>query len=371
MTKLKQALLLVTTLMLSVFLMGTTAQAQTTHSLAGGSGGQAQIGSGLPLPIQIFTLGTTVGQAGSYPPLLIPPHPGAVGATPTKPIIQQANGAITVPTAALSRPALTILKAPTFPTNPSVFQVNTALDYAWPAASATFAPGGGPAGATGVFNGGPTGVAGVVTYTNAGAAFGGSGLFSLGPNAGLVGGGAIVGQAVTVYINFMAQAPGGPITAAIVGANPVAPQYGVTTAALPASTPGIAASPGFMMGLAGPAGTISTGSASYVQFGTAGLTNMVTSDQGFPWTTGFITVSQPNAVPPEVFYLSGTDTRGAKPGFGNISMVSSTLSTRALSGPNSNRSWVSLTLPEPTAMAGAAGALFMLGACHSLIRRRR
>ena len=48
------------------------------------------------------------------------------------------------------------------------------------------------------------------------------------------------------------------------------------------------------------------------------------------------------------------------------------LSARALSGPNANRGWLSLTLvvPEPTAALGAVGALAMLGLCHGLVRRR-
>ena len=83
-----------------------------------------------------------------------------------------------------------------------------------------------------------------------------------------------------------------------------------------------------------------------------------------------ITVAYPGAGPKEVFFLSGTDMRVA--GVGNVSLVSGSLSTRALSGPNANRGWLSLTLavPEPTAALGAVGALAMLGLCHGLVRRR-
>jgi len=101
---------------------------------------------------------------------------------------------------------------------------------------------------------------------------------------------------------------------------------------------------------------------------TAGFpSNMVTATKGFPWTTGAITISAPGT-PPELFFLSGTDMRVA--GSGNVSLVSGALSQRALSKANANRGWLSLTLPEPTAALGAAGALVMLGICHGLVRRR-
>jgi hypothetical protein len=95
---------------------------------------------------------------------------------------------------------------------------------------------------------------------------------------------------------------------------------------------------------------------------------MVTASKGFPWSTGFITISQPGAGPPEIFFLSGTDMRVG--GVGNLSMVSGALSLRALSGPNANRGWVSLNLPEPTVALGGMGALAMLAFCHGLVRRR-
>ncbi len=58
-------------------------------------------------------------------------------------------------------------------------------------------------------------------------------------------------------------------------------------------------------------------------------------------------------------------------GVGTIQLVSSALSKRAVTGPNSNRSWAEYTLPEPGAVLGAAAALGVLGLCHALVRRRR
>jgi hypothetical protein len=152
---------------------------------------------------------------------------------------------------------------------------------------------------------------------------------------------------------------GAAVTSApgVTGFGPVSPGLGLVnqTAGMPA---------GVTCCTVGANGTISPS----IPYNGPFLTNMVTSSKGFPWSTGFVTISQPAAVPPEVFYASGTDTRVA--GVGNISLVSGALSQRKLSGPNANRGWVSLTLPEPTAALGVAGALAMLGLCHGLVRRR-
>ena len=99
------------------------------------------------------------------------------------------------------------------------------------------------------------------------------------------------------------------------------------------------------------------------------LANIVFGSKGYPWTTGLIIVSAPMAMGgAEIFFLSGTDMRVA--GVGNVSLVSGSLSDRFLSGANANRGWVSLTLPEPSAALGAAGAFAMLALCHGLVRRR-
>lgn len=345
-------------LVLGLALASLPAGAQTQHSLTAGSGGQTQIGGGLPLPIQLFEGGTALSTAGDFPDLLIPPSAGVL-------IDQSATGAITVPANALAVDADSVLQAPTFLNNPAIFQVNTAIDYAWPVADATFAPGGGPAAGAGIFIGaGPNG--GNVTYSNTGAAFGGPALFSLTPGAPAALG-AIPGSPVTVYINFMAQLPGTATGAALVGAG-LNPVVGASTAAGTISTPGAAADPGFMGGAFGPGGTVlaSMQCVSPCPF----VPNVILGDRGFPWTTGVITVSAPNADPAEIFFLSGDDTRPGGVGTGTISMVSSTVSDRSLSGPNANRAWVRLVLPEPSAAMAAMGAFAMLGICHTAVRGR-
>ena len=57
-------------------------------------------------------------------------------------------------------------------------------------------------------------------------------------------------------------------------------------------------------------------------------------------------------------------------GGGTLSLVSGALSNRAISGPNANRGWMRLVLPEPKAALGAGAALAALAVCHALARRR-
>jgi hypothetical protein len=368
-----------------VLLVGsTTAQAQIYSLTAGGA--QAMIGNGLPLPIQIVL--PPVGDGTNFPPLLIPPAPFAQGLT----IVSNGAGDITVPPGVVERIATGITKQPTFFSNPSVFSVETAIDYSWPAASATFSHGGSPVGKlngiTSVFVGtGPGGIGGgTVIYTNANLAssFGGAALFATGAGQG-TNTGAYPGSPVTVYINAFQLTPGTAMSVLIVGATAMGLQWGATTLAatittnFPVADPGWAGHPAF-------GGNVTLLPNGQVQNSTlcvapcAGIPNHVQGDKGFPWTTGTIVLSQPEANgEPELFQITGGDTRpgairsvpGANGvGPGNIQMVTGSLSDRILSGPNGNRGWVSLTLPEPAAMLGVTGAFLMLGLCNTVVRRR-
>jgi hypothetical protein len=345
--------------------------------------------------------------------------PGA--AVKTKAFINQTlgtpkGGAITIPPEVLSQPAQgTPVKIGVFPTNPAVFQVATTINYAWPAPAGTVMNGGmttvipgtivlSPGGAPGPAVLGTPGAGGIMSFSGGAKAFGGPGVFAISAGPGAPGGAiplktqTLIGVTPTnmtvgiftpisppvpavasVWINAFGALPGTASLAAVMGAS--APQGvaapGASVAAGTGTTMFGRMSPGFRavnvttdgppcdLFCMGPLGTI----PSSAPVGALGLSNMVTGSKGFPWTTGFVTISQPGAVPPEVFFLSGTDMRSA--GVGNVSLVSGALSERALSGPNANRAWMSLTLPEPTAALGAAGALAMLGLCHGLVRRRR
>lgn len=371
-----RALRLFTLSMMSmlVLLVGSATSQAQLFSLTAGSGGQVAIGNGLPLPIQVIPPGQ--GTAAVLPPLLIPLVPFAQGLT----IVSNGAGSINVPAGVISRVAPGITMLPVLASNPVVFQVNTAIDYAWPAAAATFSPGGSPvgllAGATSVFVGtGPA--AGNVTYTNANLAssFGGAATFATGPGSGTAGG-AIPGSPVTVYINAFGQTPATAMSAALVGATAVGLQWGASTLLatittnVPVADPGWAGHPAFGGSISiGPLGTVLASVLCVAPCG--GLNNNVIGDKGFPWTTGQIVISAFNAAPAEVFTITGGDTRVAGIGPGNIQMVTGTVSDRVLSGPNANRGWVSLTLPEPGAMLGVTSAFAMLGLCNMVVRRRR
>jgi hypothetical protein len=386
---------------------GGTAEAQ--YLLSGNSGGQLQLGTGLPLPVGpagIFLGGMTPVNGGTscgagpggcsvipdgpgtafWPPLLIPPAANiSDGGDATRTIMQNLSttmgGTVVIPPAALSKPAAGApVKIGVFPTNPAVFQVASTISYAWPAATVALAPGGAPGPA---ILGTPV-AGGIIIYSGGVKAFGGPGQYAIaaGPGAGSgrVPPNALGAQPVlSGWINIAGAVPGSVMTVALVAeSNPIGlAQPGAPVAAPSATTMFGPVSPGLgvvnvpmggagcTMFCVGPLGTIPSSAAVGGPF----PSNMVTGTKGFPWTTGFITVSQPGAVPPEIFFLSGTDMRVA--GVGNVSLVSGALSARALSGPNANRGWLRLTLPEPTAALGTASAIAMLGLCHGLVRRRR
>jgi hypothetical protein len=360
-------------------------EAQPFYLAANSGGGELQIGTGLPLPVGpagIFLGGKAPATAGTpfWPPLLVDVDTSLPNANWTMSVMQGLStaqgGKITFPPGLLAKAAVPApLPIAVFTTNPAVYQVRTTLSFSWPAAAAVFAPGGAPgAAATTVVIPGPG--PGTITYSGSAKAFGGPAQFALrpGPLAGVIAGPAILGPnglgvppIATVWINAFAKLPASATKALVAGAS--AP-LGVAQPGAPLAAPAgttMWGMGGIAAGLAGNVGPMGTILAS-VFVAAAVPSNMVTASKGYPWTTGLITVSQPAAAPAEIFFLSGTDMRVA--GVGNVSLVSGALSTRLLSGPNANRGWLSLNLPEPTAALGSVAALAMLGLCHGVVRRR-
>lgn len=370
---------------------GSTAQAQQLYSLEPGSGGQIQIGGGLPLPVGpagIFGGGKVPGEAALFPPLLVQPRHLVIKET--------VGGALQFPPGVLSRMAPGVPNPiAVFSQNVAVFQVATSIDYRWPAANATFARNGGPGDGTRLTIGG----AGKAIYNAGPNQFGGAAQFAIAPgvNAGtgrLGPSAAGIKPIASVWLNFTRMAPASVMTVAIVGASapgglaqagaPIAAPGATTMFPRPPNgfgrvnqvTTGTAMNPinvvgpnGTIMGSEFPLGLVPVRTPGGGFVNLPGLTNMVTISKGFPWTTGTITLSQPGALNGrEIFYLKGKDTRVA--GEGNISLVSGALSLRRISGRNANRGWLSLTLPEPSWALGSMGALAMLGACHGVVRRR-
>ncbi len=369
--------------MLVALVCAGAAQGQTMFGLTNNSGGELQIGTGLPLPVGpagIFTGGMVVGTAGTFPPLYIPKAPAAMS------IMQPAGGTLNIPVGVLSYMADGIPNnIGVFNTNPVVYQVATTLNYSWPNAAAVLAPGGAPVGVVP----GPAG--GFITYGAGAAAFGGPAQFaiSVGPGGGTFGIPTVAGMVpiATVFINVGGVSPFLGMQIAYVGAsNPfgyAAQGAPLTAVAMSTNFPNVANafhsinSPvgggGCAMWCATANGLIPLNPAmtdwSVGQPATpmGFLTNMATATEGFPFATALVTISAAGAVPKEIFFAKGNDARTAG-GAGNISLVAGSLSDRNLSGPNANRAWVSL--PEPTVALGAAAALGVLGLCHSLLRRR-
>ena len=369
---------------LLVFGWAATAQAQlwATHSVATGigDGGQLQIGTGLPLPIQ-FPGGPPAGPA--FPPLLVPVVPGALVQQPTTPgVLPTSPKPMRIPPFILSAPspAGTMTAVGQFLANPALWQVATALSFAWPDQTRTLAPGGRPGLPTTVKVGPGGPAAGTLTYTAGAAQFGGPAQFRL-TNGPATAGGLFPGRPVTLWLNVAGQAPGGPGVFNVAGLAPANPAGGplgnlTVNLAMPGATTGVAtATPGtplhptnvrLVTGVNG-LGSILGASGPYAF--NPYLNNMASSSAGFPWTTGMIVITAP-ASPPETFTVTGGDARDAY-GVGSISLVAGGVSARTLSGPNANRGWLRLTLPEPAAVLGALGALAMLGLCHAGLARRR
>ena len=387
-------------LVLGIGFAGTSQAKLAYYTLAAGSGAQTHIGNGLALPIQPAATALVTGMV--FPPLLIPKAPGVVRVTATT----TATGTqqkIIVPGGALKKVASQNTVG-VFTSNPTLYAVGTHLSFAWPTAQATFSVSGRTGGATTTF-------VGAINTNNikyspriVGKRFGGPGRFLIRAGAADFGGedpehlkGVITAQ-VTVYAIAVRPTgnppcvhtaltpvpfpgPGNPAcVAALIEAIPSGPAapggaVGVTVTTAPANlfpAIGIGAFGTGPLHPAGPAGTV-----SFFTFVTPqpGPTNMAASD-GFPFTTGMITISAMSAMgAPEIFIISGDDTRTAG-GAGTIQMVAGALSQRPLSGDNANRAWVRLVLePNPQVpsmsvlgLATTAG-LMLLTAGYAMRRR--
>jgi hypothetical protein len=344
------------------------AAAPAQYLLTGpGDGGQLQVGRSWAVPLQTpVPSGVYPPVSGGFPPALgVPPIPGITPAHPTTAIAQQASGTLTIPPGILSRPALGVpVERPAFATNASFLQIATSLQIRWPAATAVLMPGGAPGPAVfGTSSAGP-----VIHYSGGVRAFGGPARFAISPGPGAAGG-AIPGQPVTFHINIQHVLPTAATQAFLLARNATLLQPGASVAAPPVGTPGVPVDPAIVYGSFGPFGTVLTS----VPCGTCpAFSSRLTESKGFPWTTGTLTISVASAVPPEIFFLSGTDMRVG--GAGNISLVSGGITQRRLPefvGSEATVGWLSLTLPEPDTALGAAAALAALAVCHGCVRRRR
>ncbi len=353
--------------------LGFASASQAQYYTISGGGGQLEIGNGLPVPIQpqitamggSMSTGGPIGTRANFPDkLLIPPN-----TNPAKRLIQQTAGAdpkkMIIPPGVLQRKAPGPSALGVAQYNPKVLQVKTNLSFTAPGfATATLKAGGRTGAATATFSGTPAGS--LARYTKTAAQFGGPAVTKLG---------AVT--PVRIWVNSLTMLPckhptfGGADSgclAPLARAYPGSMVAAGGTAGNVQKTPGgpVAMSPGVVAVSVPNASGLVAGSGSIAKTGT--VTNKATS-VGFPWTTGRVTLSQPTAFGlKEKVIVTGMD--GRVKGVGTISLVSGALSKRAWTGPNSNRSWVQYTLPEPAPVLGAAAALAVLAICHGLVRRR-
>jgi hypothetical protein len=102
------------------------------------------------------------------------------------------------------------------------------------------------------------------------------------------------------------------------------------------------------------------------------FTGATTSSVGFPWTTGRITISITDVLPgmpPEIFIRTGIDARDAN-GNGVIALNTGSISVRSISNGHANRIWMTVEIPEPSAIVAASAGLLSLFGCHQWVRRR-
>ena len=392
---------------LLVFALAGTVSAQPrTYLLGNDSGGQLQIGGGLPLPIQVTDAngdGSPDWTSSVFPPLLIPVAKGAQTVVATA---GTSMAALQVPAGVLSKPASQTTLG-VFMQNTALHAVATNYTYFWPNAAATLSANAGPRGLAGTSTTSFAAAGGLIVASPrvAGVFFGGPARFVLTPNPA---GGPIYGPGVPVTIyGVVPAAKGGtqpPCThpALTTGASPPGPfppgtnvtpkcigilaqaiangpqAAGATTGVTvttPGGTPAAVArggpTPGIVIGKFGTNGTVT----AKVPVGGTGFTNMATSF-GYPLTTAMLTVSNGAALGAEIFVLTGNDTRTAG-GAGTLSLVTGSLSDRTLSQANANRGWVRLELnPLPAApslsiagLATLSGSLLLV-AIVAMARRR-
>jgi hypothetical protein len=354
-------------LLLAFFVLFASGASATYYSVTGG-GAQFQIGYNRPLPLQLpSTSKGFIGTGTMFPPLLIPVDPD-----PARALVQQTAGPdpkqITIPPGVLHRPAPGPKVLGVAWPHPMFLQLRTNIDFYGPApklGAAVLKAGGrtGPPIASFAL---PRG--GRVLYQKTVDQFGGPLQFRVQPASPVREFVAVIlgpfppckhpvfgGQQASCQARLVAQYPG---TLAPFGAK-------VSFATVTPGTPAPMSPNVVNVSIPNATGLIAK-SASAVKTGS--VTDMATSI-GFPWTTGRVGLSQPSALAlSEKFTITGMDSR--MNGVGTISLVSGALSFRALTGPNGNRGWLQLTVPEPDAALGTAGALAALALCHACARRR-
>jgi len=369
---------LTTLLVALVLVVGAWSAAQArTHTLTGNA--RFQIGDGLPLPI-----GFTPAPNGKVLPIIgatVMQHGVHTASNPAKLVMDPFQWSYDAAGINLG----------VFGSNMAVFQVHTNLTYMLPKDKIMFQAGGRTGASTVTFcgqsgstvtamgnpgcAGGSTGT-GLLRYTRTTNQFGGPGNGNVGGSAdvalrgnpAVAGGAPCAGPACVIAFYDAGPAPTGAVGAAFMFSN---------------NTVAVVPNPGIFTGTVLANGAIANLGAP----GGPGLANNGTS-WGGPWTSGMITASAPQALPPELFQLTGADARASgipgpifsnAGGTGMLSLVASGFSQRSISGPNANRGWLNMTIGTKTSHVplmpaygvAALVALTALSGAYALRRRSR
>jgi len=129
---------------------------------------------------------------------------------------------------------------------------------------------------------------------------------------------------------------------------------------------------GVFTGTIGFNGTlIGTGAAVTVVGAGIPFTGQAGQAVGVPLTTGMLSLTVTDVVgaTSEMFVRTGIDARDSG-GNGVVQLVTGSLTARDISGGNANRTWITMEIPEPSAILAASAGLFALFGCHRLVRRR-
>lgn len=367
----KQRLAILLVASTAVAVLGSTSAFAELHSLTGNA--RFQIGGGLPIPI-----GLTPPPAGKIHPKIGGAVIGVKGAGPGPRQLTLKKGNLTW--------APSPKNIGVYTNNTAVFQVNTTIGVSFPSADAVLkqsgrtgiatvtvcagevpAPGTNPA-----CGAGPYPITGLMIYKRTTNQFGGPAQAKLTGAANVALNPSLI---VPPCINC-------PIAFAL--ANPAATAaQGGPFGFKNSTAPGFV-SPGVFIQVAGAPIMLGNGSLTGGLAGTSvvplgpGPPNTATSYAG-PWTTGSLTVSQKPTVGglTEFFTLMGADAR-TPGGLGSISLVSASLSNRAVSKANANRGWLNLTIGAAipgTPSMSAPGIVSLVGlmglAGGYVIMRRR
>jgi hypothetical protein len=350
-----------------LFASHATSAAPQYYSVAGGL--QFQIGSERPMPLQLFPVNTATPMnqlvtMTKFPPQLLI----AVTPDPAKALIQQTTGPdpkqITIQPGLLRRAATGPKAQGALKFNPRILQVRTNAEFSAPAPAlgAAVLRAGGRTGPPVVTYAGPS--SNVIRYMKTAAQFGGTLQAHIDPVT-----------PIRVFVGPLSKLPckhpafGGAdmnCQALVFEEQPGSLVAQGAKVGFTAMTPGSPAPFRVNASIPNTTGLIAK-SVSAVTTGT--LSNKLAT-AGFPWTTGRIIVSAPEALgDSERFTITGMDSR--MDGIGTISLVSGALGNRALTGPNGNRGWLRLTVPEAAPAISTAAALAAVALCHALARRAR